>query len=158
MKKSFQFLGLALVAALAVSYFATTDAAARITGYLYGDALVIGYPGTTVASISSAGVATVTGVVNTGTLTAAGLTNTGTLANTGAVTAVTSTAGVAVSTASSSQTSLRLRGATATLSTHTITTGDVWYQTSDNKLYVATRTVTQNDAACAGTACYSALN
>jgi hypothetical protein len=68
MKKSTQLLALALVAILGISYFATTDAAARITGYIYGDALVIGYPGTTVASISTAGAASFATLATTGKL------------------------------------------------------------------------------------------
>lgn len=52
---------------------------ARTTGVLYGDALVIGYPGTTVAAISSAGALTVTGLTNTG-----AISQTGALALTGA--------------------------------------------------------------------------
>lgn len=144
MKKSYQFLGLALVAALAVSYFATTDAAARITGYLYGDALVIGYPGTTVASISSAGAATVTG-----------LTNTGAFANTGNVSVV---GAVTASTAAASLQSASLYGAVVTLSTQPTAVGQLWYQVSDNKLYVSTRVPAANVTYCAATGCYAALH
>lgn len=60
MKKSANLFFAVAAVALAVFMFGA-EAKARITGYLYGDALVIGYPGTTVASISSAGVLTLTG-------------------------------------------------------------------------------------------------
>lgn len=77
MKKSVQLFALMGAIGLAVGYFGA-DAIARTTGYLYGDALVIGYPGTTVASISTAGALAVTGFTNTG-----ALVNTGNLTNSG---------------------------------------------------------------------------
>lgn len=140
----------------------TAVATASVTGYLYGHGLYIEtVPGTTVASISNAGVATVTGVVNSGTLTAAGITNTGALANTGAVSntgTLSNIGAVTVATASTSGYYIGLNGAVVTLATHTITEGQVFYQTSDHKLYVATKTVTSNDPSCVGTGCYAALN
>ena len=74
-----------------------------------------------------------------------------------AITSV-STSGVSVSTSATSQNSVRLRGAVVTLSTHAFSEGDIYYQTSDYKLYVATRTVAENVDTCAGTVCYVALN
>ena len=81
MKKSFNLLGLMLVAVITLALF-NIPSIARTVGYLYGDALVIGYPGTTVASISSAGVGNFTG-----------MTNTGTFVNTGALSATTTVTG-----------------------------------------------------------------
>lgn len=65
MKKSMQLLGLVAVAAIGVLTF-NPELKARVTGVLYGDSLIIGYPGTTVASISDAGALTVTKVTNSG--------------------------------------------------------------------------------------------
>lgn len=72
--------------------------------------------------------------------------------------AIVSTSGVAVSSSATSAATLRFRGATVTLSTRAITYGDVFLQTSDNKVYIATRTVGEGDGTCAGTVCYSAFN
>lgn len=149
MKKSIQLLALALVAGLTIGYFGS-DAAARITGYLYGDALVIGYPGTTVASISSAGAASVTGLTNTG-----AFANTGAITNTGSVSVV---GPVVASTAAASLQSASLYGAVVTLSTEPTAVGQLWYQVSDNKLYVSTRVPAANVTYCAATGCYAALH
>ena len=83
----------------------------------------------------------------------------GTSAFTGPITVV-SDSGVSVSTSATAAASLRLRGAVVTLSTMSFTYGDVFIQTSDNKVYVATRTVVpaDNTPSCAGTVCYSAFN
>jgi len=62
MKKSINLF--ALVAVVAAGMFMLgSEVKARTTGTLYGDALIIGYPGTTVASISDAGVLTLTGQI-----------------------------------------------------------------------------------------------
>ena len=54
MKKSMQLLALTGVAAIGILSF-NPDLKARVTGVLYGDSLIIGYPGTTVASIDENG-------------------------------------------------------------------------------------------------------
>lgn len=54
MKKSMQLFGLAAVAAIGLFMFGA-EVKARTTGTVYGDALIIGYPGTTVASIDENG-------------------------------------------------------------------------------------------------------
>lgn len=68
--------------------------------------------------------------------------------------------GVSISTSATSTAVLRFRGFTQTLSTHTMTYGDVWGQKSDNTLWMSTRTVaiTDGDATCAGTVCYVKLS
>lgn len=149
MKKSVNLFFLALAVGLALGYFGP-DAAARITGYLYGDALVIGYPGTTVASISTTGLGTFTGLTNTGTLA-----NTGAFSNTGAISAV---GAVTASTAAASLQSASIQGAVVTLSTEPTAVGQLWYQVSDNKLYVSTRVPVANVTYCAATGCYAALH
>ena len=71
MKKSLKLLGIVLTAAVAIAALSQTEAFAKITGYLYGHALVIeSVPGTTVASIGTAGALTVTSIANSGALTA----------------------------------------------------------------------------------------
>lgn len=65
MKKSMQLLGLVAVAAIGVLSFNPT-VKARVTGVLYGDSLVIGYPGTTVAAIDEDGAVTATKITNSG--------------------------------------------------------------------------------------------
>lgn len=151
MKKS-----LTLTTALvAIAVFAAV-ATASITGHLYGHGLFIeSVPGKTTASITSGGALTVTSITNTGAMASVGLSNTGTLANTGALNNI---GAVSVATSATSGYALRPIGAVVTLATHTITEGQLVYQVSDHKLYVATKTVTSNDPSCIGTGCYSALN
>lgn len=71
---------------------------------------------------------------------------------------VVGTSGIAVSTSASSSVALTFKGAVVTLSTRSVTEGSVYYQTSDYKLYIATRTWGENVSTCAGTVCYAALN
>lgn len=80
---------------------------------------------------------------------------TGAVSQTGAQAVVGS---VAVSTASDSSVRMALKGAVVSLSTRNVTMGDLYYQTSDNKVYVATRTWGENVATCPTTLCYVALN
>lgn len=80
---------------------------------------------------------------------------TGAVSQTGAQSVVGS---VAVSTAADSSVSMRFRGAVVTLSTRSANRGDIFYQTSDNKVYIATQAITENLATCVGTVCYSAFN
>ena len=73
MKKSLKLLGIVLTAAVAIAALSQTEAFAKITGYLYGHALVIeSKPGTTVASIGTAGALTVTSIANSGAFTNTG--------------------------------------------------------------------------------------
>lgn len=65
---------------------------------------------------------------------------------------------VAVSTSASSTVSVSFKGAVVTLSTRPATVGEVWFQTSDFKLYVSTKAPAHNDNTCPTTLCYSALN
>lgn len=65
---------------------------------------------------------------------------------------------IAVSTSASSSSALTFRGCVVTLSTRSASYGDVLLQKSDNKIYLATQTITENMTTCSGTACYSALN
>jgi hypothetical protein len=83
------------------------------------------------------------------------VTMTGAPAVTGAASVVGS---VAVSTAADSSVRMAIKGAVVTLSTRNVTMGDLFYQTSDNKVYVATRTWGENVDSCPTTACYVALN
>lgn len=80
---------------------------------------------------------------------------TGNPAVTGAASVVGS---VAVSTSASSTVTVTFKGAVVTLSTRPATVGEIWFQSSDYKLYLSTRVPAHNDATCSGTFCYSALN
>ena len=80
---------------------------------------------------------------------------TGAVSQTGAQSVVGS---VAVSTAADSSARVAFKGAVVTLSTKNVTYGDIYIQTSDNKVYVATRTWGENVATCPTTLCYSAFN
>lgn len=154
MKKSFHLLALALIAGLAIGHFAP-DAASRITGYLYGDSLIIGYPGTTVASISTAGAGTFTGLTNTG-----ALANTGTFTNTGALsaTSLTATAGsVTISSSAATAYDCAYLGAQAALPTTAVECSQV-YLISDHKLYVATVTVSVAANGCLAGGCWAAVH
>jgi hypothetical protein len=83
------------------------------------------------------------------------VTMTGAPAITGAASVVGS---VTVSTSATSSARMAFKGAVVTLSTRNVTEGDIYYQTSDYKLYVATRTWAENVATCPTTLCYMALN
>lgn len=137
MKKQMTILQV-LIVTLVVTALATFTIA-RTTGYLYGDALVIGYPGTTVASIDANG--DIDGA-----------------AVTGDSLALVGSGGVTVSTSSTSGTSLKVMGSVVTLSTRPTSVGQIWYQSSDYKLYVSTAVPAHNSGLYAGTAAYAALN
>lgn len=83
MKKLFNLA--VLVSAFVIGYF-IPGAVASTTGYLYGHGLYIqSVPGTTVASITNAGVLTITGLTNTGGVTGTtGVFSSGVSATTGA--------------------------------------------------------------------------
>jgi hypothetical protein len=83
------------------------------------------------------------------------VTLTGAPAITGAPTVVGS---VLVSTSASSLQSNGLYGSVVTLSTQPTAVGQIWYQVSDNKLYVSTRVPVANVTYCAATGCYAALH
>lgn len=137
MKKQMTILQV-LIVTLVVTALATFTIA-RTTGYLYGDALVIGYPGTTVASIDADG--DIDGA-----------------AVTGDSLALVGSGGVTVSTSSTSGTSLKVMGSVVTLSTRPTSVGQIWYQSSDYKLYVSTAVPAHNSGLYADTAAYAALN
>ena len=92
----------------------------------------------------------------TGTPTVVGnATLTGNLAQTGSQSVIGS---VAVSTSASSTVTVSFKGAVVTLSTRPASVGEIWFQSSDFKLYVSTKAPAHNDDTCPTTACYSALN
>lgn len=137
MKKQMTLLQVIVVSAILVAL--ATFTVARTTGYLYGDALVIGYPGTTVASINTDGDVDGTDI-------------------SGDSLAVVGSGGVTVSTSATSDTSLKVMGSVVTLSTRPTSVGQIWYQSSDYKLYVSTAVPAHNSGLYAGTAAYAALN
>lgn len=137
MKKQMTLLQVLIVGIVVVAL--ATFATARITGYLYGDALIIGYPGTTTMSVDNSG------NIDGATLTVASVT-------------VVSAYGLQVSSSATSATSIRLMGSVVTLSTQPATVGEIWYQSSNSVLYVSTRVPAANVTYCAVAGCYAALH
>lgn len=71
---------------------------------------------------------------------------------------LTQVGAISVSTSATSSTSVGFKGAIVTLSTRPASIGEIWFQTSDYKLYVSTKAPAHNDNTCPTTLCYSALN
>lgn len=65
--------------------------------------------------------------------------------------------GVSVSTSATSSTSVGFKGAVVTLSTRPASVGEMWFQTSDYKLFISTKAPAHNDNTCALAACYKEL-
>lgn len=65
---------------------------------------------------------------------------------------------VSVATSATSGYGLVFKGAVVTLSTQPAVEGEIWFQTSDRKVYVSTRVPAANVTYCNATGCYSALN
>ena len=138
-----------------------------VTGAITGTASAVAASGVTAGALASTVIASSIAVNAVrdaslyGSITPSKITGTAAILGANSFTAGQTVIGsVSVSSSATSAYTLRNCGAIITLSTMTITDGCIVRQTSDNSVWLSTRTVvpTDGDATCAGTVCYVKLS